>query len=93
MYLVIWFGCLNYSIGFGCAGFVFDCFVFVVGSVLFGWIGVLWVSSVILGVGARIVGGIAGKWYCNLLGSGLVWVFENNCNFVTVGERWVWEGV
>lgn len=62
-------------------------------SVLFGWIGVLWVSSVILGVGARIVGGIAGKWYCNLLESGLVWVFENNCNFVTVGERWVWEGV
>ncbi len=42
------------------------------GSVLFGWIGVLWVSSVILGVGARIVGGIAGKWYCNLLRGDLV---------------------
>ena len=54
-------------------------------SALFGWIGVLWVSSVILGVGARIVGGIAGKWYCNLLGWDLVWVFESNCNFVTVG--------
>ena len=63
------------------------------GSALFCWIGVLWVSSVILGVGARIVGGIAGKWYCNLLGWDLVWVFESNCNFVTVGERWVWEGV
>jgi hypothetical protein len=49
-------------------GLFFDCFVFVVGSVLFGWIGVLWGSSVILGVGAKIVGGIAGKWYCNLLG-------------------------
>ena len=73
-------------------GLFCGCFVFGVWSALFCWIGVLWVSSVILGVGARIVGGIAGKLYCNLLGWDLVWVFESNCNFVTVGERWFWEG-
>ena len=66
------------------------------GSVLFGWIGVLWGSSVILGVGAKIVGGIAGKWYCNLLGRDLVFGWFG-CLKVTVtllrlGCDGFWEG-
>jgi hypothetical protein len=48
-------------------------------SALFCWIGVLWVSSVILGVGAKIVGGIAGNGI--VIFWGVVWF---GCSKVTV---------